>query len=394
MLITEWLMHNYGNEQYTPGLCRIRAALDELLPSFKKTKIIIIAGTNGKGETTLRLSELLNQHTQCVWTSPHIERLTERMRDQAGEIGLSELQALIDKCHQVVLQKKLNLTFYEFLFFVFCSWAEAKKPEFLLLEVGLGGRLDAVNVFDADYVLLPSISRDHQEFLGNRYDLILEEKLGVLRPHSTLISFLDLKYLRERAQKKSLELGARYVDLEELSPVPSCDFSRRNQLLSYAAYLLLKDRGLHELKNAPVDRAGLEHRGEIFTRGADWHLFGSHNVDGMRKLIQFLRSGTYTFSRPPFDAVIVAFSRRDPGDLQVMLRMLKANGPGKVIMTTFDHPKAADKSLVESLCHQEGMEFADNVETYVQGKNEGQVLVTGSYYFLGHFKSLLRRRST
>jgi dihydrofolate synthase / folylpolyglutamate synthase len=388
--LLHWLLIHYGHENMRPGLDRIREGIIELIPKFKNTKIITVAGTNGKGETTLRLSELLKDHRHFVWTSPHIERLTERFRSETGEIDISELKSIIDECHIKVQEKKLDLSFYEFLFLVFCTWAARSSPKFLLLEVGLGGRLDAVNVFDADVVLIPSISRDHQEILGRRYDQILLEKLGTLRKNSLCIHFLHGHYLTEITERVAKSIGAKVIALKNLSDLPEYEFSLRNRTLAYAAYCHLTNKNF-EPSILPLSVNSLEHRGESVFLEKKWLFFGSHNVDGMRKLIQFLHSGTYNFSRPPYDLVIVAFSKRNSGDLRLMMRMLKNSGLGKILITTFDHPKAEKAQIVEGLSQEEGLEFVQNIDVHVQGKNKNQrVLVTGSYYFMGHIKSLVR----
>ncbi len=383
-----FLLAHYGQEQMRPGLDRIRRALGDLLPELQKKKIIIIAGTNGKGETTLRLSGLLKARSHVTWTSPHIVRLTERFRDQHGEISESELERLVLGCHEKVRQGEFELSFYEFLLFVFCSWSRELNPEVLLLEVGLGGRLDAVNVFDADLVLLPSISRDHQEILGRRYDQILSEKLGTLRKKTKLIHFLDSQYLVERAHAHAARIGAEALALRELVPLPAFEFSLRNHLLAAAGYCGLDDRPFHP-EAWPSPEAQLENRGEFIRGENQWLFFGSHNVDGLRKLIQFLHHGTYNFKRPPYDAIIIAFSKRSLEDLRVMLKMLKRAHLGELVVTTFDHPKAADAGEMEVLAREEGSKFVSDIDAFVQGRNKGQsILVTGSYYFLGHVKSL------
>jgi dihydrofolate synthase/folylpolyglutamate synthase len=383
-----FLLANYGQEQMRPGLERSREALRDLLPQLQTKRIVTVAGTNGKGETTLRLSGLLKQRRHVTWTSPHIVRLTERFRNQDGEISEAELERLVFACHEKVRRERLELSFYEFLFLVFCTWAREQGPEILLLEVGLGGRLDAVNVFDADLVLLPSISRDHQEILGRRYDQILAEKLGTLRRKTTLIHFLDNRYLVDRAQGIAGGVGAAVVSLRDLYPLPGYEFSLRNHVLAGAAYCALEGRPFSPGDwRAPEVR--LENRGEVFRGENRWLFFGSHNVDGLRKLIQFLQRGTYNFERPPYDAVVVAFSKRSPEDLRVMLKMLKKANLGTLVVTAFAHPKAAGAPEMEVLAREEGSEFVHDIDAYVQGRNKGQrILVTGSYYFLGHVKSL------
>ena len=386
--LTGWLLANYGQEQMKPGLDRMALALKELLPSFRETKIITVAGTNGKGETTLRLSELLSSEPHFVWTSPHIQRLSERFRNEKGEISSDELSRLIYLCHEKVSSSGWHLSFYEFLFYVFCTWASQSKPKYLLLEVGRGGRLDAVNVFDADLVLLPSISRDHQEFLGPRYEQILAEKLGTLRSKTLLIHFLETKYLEEKALLIAGKIGARIRAVKNELSIPSYEFSQKNYLLASAAYCQLTNRPF-SLDDWKSNLPSLENRGEVHKGQNEWIFYGSHNVDGLRKLIQFLQSGTYTFKGPPFDVVIVAFSKREVRDLRVMLRMLHQAKIGKIIVTTFDHPKAMGREEIEVLACAEGSEFVQNIEDYVQGRNKDQrILVTGSYYFLGYIKSL------
>jgi dihydrofolate synthase/folylpolyglutamate synthase len=385
--LIDWLLDYYGQETMRPGLDRIGCALKEILPHFEHTKIITIAGTNGKGETTLRLSRLLKNRKHFVWTSPHIERITERFRDQNGEISIEELQIIIQECHAKVLQNSWELSFYEFLFLVFCTWASRSRPEFLLLEVGLGGRLDAVNVFNAHLVLLPSISRDHQEILGRRYDQILREKLGVLRPEATLIHFLHNEYLIERADKFASSIGAEVKTLKRILNLPDYDFSLRNEALASAAFDFLQGKEFYP-ENLNRNMTFLEHRGEVLRAENEWIFFGSHNVDGMRKLIQFLTSGTYNFSRPPYDEIIVAFSQRNFQDLSAMMRILKSSKLGKITVTVFDHPKAALGVDIEDLAKKEGLDFVKDIEVHIQdGRKNQRRLVTGSYYFLGHFKS-------
>jgi dihydrofolate synthase/folylpolyglutamate synthase len=388
--LLSWLLTHYGQEQMRPGLDRIKLALKDLLPKFKDTKIITIAGTNGKGETTLRLSQHLKDKKHFVWTSPHIERITERFRNQDGEIEIELLKKIIHDCHEKVLTNKWELSFYEFLFLVFCSWASESAPQYLLLEVGLGGKLDAVNVFDADLVLLPSISRDHQEILGRRYDQILLEKLGVLRQKSTLIHFLHSEYLIERTEKFVSSIGANVKTLKRIVNFPDYEFSLRNEALATAAFSFLSGEQFSAGKIAK-NVTFLEHRGEVLRGESEWIFFGSHNVDGMRKLIQFLISGTYNFSRPPYDEIIVAFSKRNLPDISAMMRMLKQAPLGKVTVTVFEHPKAALATDMERLSQEEGLDFVHDIEVHVQGRDKNQrTLVTGSYYFLGHFKSLVR----
>jgi folylpolyglutamate synthase/dihydropteroate synthase len=143
------------------------------------------------------------------------------------------------------------------------------------------------------------------------------------------------------------------------------------------------------LENFSVSYGTVENRGEIITRGADFHLYGSHNIDGLRKLIQFLQSDHYTFSRINFDSAIVSFSSRSSRDLVVMLRMLKNSGLPEIVVTSFVHPKACPREVLARLCHQEGLRFVEDISAIIHQKSSGRVLVSGSYYFLSFIRSCL-----
>src|SRR5690606_8402445 len=99
----------------------------------------------------------------------------------------------------------------------------------------------------------------------------------------------------------------------------------------------------------------------------------------------------YNLKRPPYDAVIVAFSQRSESDLRAMLKMLKGSGLGPVSVVVFDHPKAARLPLMQGLTSEEGLDFVEDLDTIFQQKQIRKVLVTGSYYFLGPLKSRILR---
>jgi dihydrofolate synthase/folylpolyglutamate synthase len=387
--LEEWVFTHYGLEVFTPGLERINYALNELKSELGHSKIVIIAGTNGKGETAHRLGRLFCHTTYCTWTSPHIHTITERFSSEEGNLDPAKLHELFLESHEIVKRNKFQLTYYEFLFYVFCRWAVKKSPQYLFLEVGLGGRLDAVNALDANLVLLTSISRDHQEFLGNRYDMILGEKLGVLRPKAALMSFLDLHYLRERASLKARQLNMTHLDLEDLIKIPPFEFSKRNQFLAHAAFCYLTGAPLKP-EEWQSSSEFLPFRGEIIQGKNEWVLFGSHNVDGVRKLIQFLHSANYNSKDYPFNAVVTSFSKRNEKDIKIMLKMLKHAHLGKVFVTAFKHPKACPRDVLEKLTSDEGLTFVENISDHVQGWTHQKVLVLGSYYLLGELKHLLR----
>ncbi|MGK0367984.1 MAG: dihydrofolate synthase/folylpolyglutamate synthase, partial [Thermoproteota archaeon] len=211
-----WLESQHGKEAFEPDLLRILKILKNLIKEISQnSKIITVCGTNGKGETVGFVSRFLSDEkkTFCSWTSPHILSLRERFISNNEMIKMRDFNTVIFKVMGKCNEERVKLSYYEFLFACFVFYTHQEMPEFILLEVGLGGRLDAVNIFDADLVLLTSISRDHQQFLGNRYDQILKEKLGVLRENKSLICGAQSNYINELSEKYAKSINSKFTSL-------------------------------------------------------------------------------------------------------------------------------------------------------------------------------------
>ncbi|MFP5459385.1 MAG: hypothetical protein ACLGG7_11680 [Bacteriovoracia bacterium] len=394
--LQDWLMLAYGAEKFRPGLERVGTFLAPELAEVKKLdpKIVTVAGTNGKGETSYTLAAMARAAGVpfVLWTSPHIHSVCERFQNLAGAISSDELSELLIEGEKLRQRAGVGLSYYEALWAAFVRWGLEQKASLWILEVGLGGRYDAVNLLDAHVVGLCSISRDHQEFLGPRYDLILGEKLGVVRPNSTLISALELCYLRERARvgnERSRDLFATGALDSSLS------FSERNRILASELWLAL-GYAAQELPQGSLIARGevLEWQGHRFT------FYGSHNPDGVRKLVQFLRLSSYNRQKEFYHQVWAAFSERPQMDLRVMARMLATLGSENtcVRITRFEHLKAAGPAGWWG--ESEGSHtqyFHDWTELFqlLAPHTDRSVLVVGSYYFVALVQShLLDRGAT
>ncbi|MDX5327796.1 MAG: bifunctional tetrahydrofolate synthase/dihydrofolate synthase [Marinobacter sp.] len=169
------------------GLDRVLVVLRRLFPRKPAARIITVAGTNGKGTTVTALESLLRAagRTTGAYTSPHLQRYNERVRINGQDISDA---ALISAFEQVEAARgKVSLTYFEFgTLAAFVALADAGVEDWIL-EVGLGGRLDAVNVLDADFAVITSIDIDHIGFLGDNREVIGFEKAGVLRPGMTAV---------------------------------------------------------------------------------------------------------------------------------------------------------------------------------------------------------------
>jgi dihydrofolate synthase/folylpolyglutamate synthase len=178
----EWLAHceRLHPKAIDLGLERVQAVAQRLELRFE-CPVITVAGTNGKGSTCAMLEAIALQagYRTGVYTSPHLVHFEERCRI-AGEIVQAD--ALVPHFQRVEAARgDTSLTYFEFTTLAILSLMAASRLEVAILEVGLGGRLDAVNAIDTDCAIVTSIDLDHTEFLGPDRESIGREKAGILR---------------------------------------------------------------------------------------------------------------------------------------------------------------------------------------------------------------------
>lgn len=155
-----------------------------LNPAFP---LIIVGGTNGKGSVCAMLEAIFHAAGYRVgcYTSPHLLRYNERVRIGKREVDDAALCDSFDAIEQARLE--IPLTYFEFGTLAAMQCFIAQKVEVAILEVGLGGRLDAVNVFDADCAIVTSVDIDHVDYLGDTREKIAHEKAGIFRPNKTAL---------------------------------------------------------------------------------------------------------------------------------------------------------------------------------------------------------------
>ena len=163
------------------GLERVRAVAQRFGVLRPAPSSIVVAGTNGKGSTTAFVEALLHAAGRSVGTttSPHLHRFNERIRVNGREADDATIVAAfegIEACRQ-----DADLSYFEYAILAALKVITEAGVDHAVLEVGLGGRLDAVNVVDADVAVITSIGVDHQDYLGATRDLIGAEKAGILR---------------------------------------------------------------------------------------------------------------------------------------------------------------------------------------------------------------------
>ncbi|RDH84844.1 MAG: bifunctional tetrahydrofolate synthase/dihydrofolate synthase [endosymbiont of Galathealinum brachiosum] len=209
--LQDWLnwQETLNPKEIDLGLDRVNAVLEKL--SFSASffcPVITVAGTNGKGSTVAFIESILHQSGIVVgtYTSPHLFKYNERIRINQQPVPDDELCEAFDVIDKV--RGDIALTYFEFG--TLASFVIFKKynVDVAVLEVGLGGRLDAVNVIDADVSVISSIGIDHIDWLGDDIEVIAREKAGIMRPHNPAVVsiFNPPDSLMEYAKENNVKL--------------------------------------------------------------------------------------------------------------------------------------------------------------------------------------------
>ncbi|HNK54497.1 MAG TPA: Mur ligase family protein, partial [Ottowia sp.] len=180
--LDDWLAHceRLHPKTIELGLERVRAVAERMALRFD-CPVITVAGTNGKGSTCAMLEAILQQagYRTGLYTSPHLVRFEERCRVRGDAVDACEL---IAACARVEgARGDIALTYFEFTTLAILAVLARAGLDAVVLEVGLGGRLDAVNLIDTDCAIITSVDIDHAELLGDTREQIGLEKAGILR---------------------------------------------------------------------------------------------------------------------------------------------------------------------------------------------------------------------
>lgn len=217
-------MFALGHElAHTPShkfdLALVRVLLAALEHPEHRFPSVLIAGTNGKGSTAATLASILQASGLItgLYTSPHLVRINERIRITGEEITddeFAEIHGKVDRlAGQLVDRGELpwHPSFFEMMTAIAFERFARAKVDIAVLEVGMGGRLDATNVVEPRVSVITDIALDHQKFLGNTVAEIAREKVGIIRPGGVVVTLPQQPAANDVIGNKILELGARGV---------------------------------------------------------------------------------------------------------------------------------------------------------------------------------------
>lgn len=257
--LAQWLARIEGLHPRTIdlGLVRVREVAQRLSLSLPCT-VITVGGTNGKGSTCAMLEAILlaSGYRVGLYTSPHLVRFNERVRLDGLPV---EDAALVEQFEAVEAARAgVSLTYFEFTTLAALRLFQQRAPDVVVLEVGLGGRLDAVNLVDADCAIVTSIDLDHAEYLGDTREQVGWEKAHIFRPGRPAICSdpMPPDSLVQYAESIGADLWLHGRDFNHSGDRQQWGYGGRRQRRSGMAYPAL--RGANQLQNAAGALAALE----------------------------------------------------------------------------------------------------------------------------------------
>ena len=238
-----------------PGLSRVRELLDRLERPQDALRFVHIAGTNGKGSCAAMLASILRAagYRTGLYTSPYLFRFNERMQVNGEPISDEDLADVVTAIRPHADAMEDHPTEFELMTAAAFLWFKQQRCDIVVLEVGLGGRLDATNVIDApEAAVIMNIGLDHTAILGDTVEQIAGEKAGILKPGCDAVLYQQKESVMDVVREKCREVGAalHIADFSRLSgefdSLEGQSFLYKDE--PYALALL----GDHQLRNAAV----------------------------------------------------------------------------------------------------------------------------------------------
>jgi len=358
-------------------------------------KIIHVGGTNGKGSVSHFIYSILKRrHKVGIYTSPHLERVSERIIVDGEMISDEDIE-------KYIWLKKYNFTYFEALTAIALMHFLEKEVEYAVMEVGLGGRLDATNVVDAIVTIITNVSLEHENLLGKSIEEIAREKAGIIKsaPVITAAKGKALEIIEEEARKKGVDIYVvgRDVRWEKLgknefliesgerykvkSPLYG-SFQGENVALAIKACELLgmeREDIIEGIKNAK-----LHGRMEIV---GNYILDGCHNPAA----IAAFSSSIGEFGKE-FTFIFGAMK-----DKNVEEMVKKLPDAGVYIATKVDNERAMSPRQIAEIGKHYGKKFivTENVKEAIEVADKisrGMICIIGSLYVVGEARKILREK--
>ena len=388
------------------GLERVIPVAEALGVTRPEAKVFTVAGTNGKGSTTTALAAILNAQGYKVglYQSPHIYRFNERVKLQGMEVSDQMLIEAFVAVDQARRDCDLSLSFFEATTLAAFVIFKAQQCDVWVLEVGLGGRLDVVNVIDPDVAVITNIGLDHTDWLGDTIEKIAFEKAGIIRPNIPVV-FGGQQDLPHAIQNKADECQAQlhavnrdyfyqfaedgqswlFASAGTTLKLPIGSLALENISTAAAAVLLSGLTVSQSAMERGIINAKLQGRFEVRKIAEKTVIFDAgHNPHGVDFLLKQLQK--FLEYNKQYTEVISVFSMLSDKDINSVANLLKDT----VLMwkiAPLTVPRAADITQLDSALQGLKVQHFDSVKLAFksavdEAKNNQLILVCGSFHTL------------
>ncbi|MCC6586465.1 MAG: bifunctional folylpolyglutamate synthase/dihydrofolate synthase [Bryobacterales bacterium] len=406
-------LYSLGNEVKTIklGLDRIGTVLEHLGHPERKYRVVHVAGTNGKGSTCAMIAAGLQAAglRTGLYTSPHLIEPTERIQIEARSVSEAEFLGSFRKVHECAMELvdrgiiDGHPTYFETVTAMAFDQFVSQSVDIAVVEVGLGGRLDATNVVRPELTVITPIDFDHEQYLGNTLTLIAGEKAGILKPGVRGVIAPQAAEAMERIREEAALVGA---PLEEVAdwPVENLEigpFGSRYQ--SRGLEVVCPLAGEHQVVNSLTAAVALTQlevpvqgiaearwpgRLERVAERPDIILDGAHNPAGVRALVAYIRR--FFGDKKIW---LVYGTMRDKSVDEVIGNLSQV--ATEVIATQVDLPRALRPAAVAEMFDHPRVRTAPNVRAaFEMIRREAAptdvAFVTGSLFLVGEARKITR----
>ncbi|WP_394405230.1 bifunctional folylpolyglutamate synthase/dihydrofolate synthase [Streptococcus sp. 20-1249] len=392
-----------------PGLKRINWLLQELGNPQDRIKAVHIVGTNGKGSTVANLQHILTASGYKVgsFTSPYIVEFRERISVDGQMISEEELIGLVDRLYPIVERLPLETgldpaTEFEIITaMMFLYFAEIQPVDIVLVEAGLGGRLDSTNVFQPLVVVCPSIGLDHQNILGDSYTEIAREKAAVIKNGAPFIFATEREDVGQVFLEKCQETGSAIYQLykdfslvdqtyEEEEQVLLTDVRLglpghhqvENAALAIRVSRLLAEKGYEKISSATIKEGLATSRwvGRTELLAHNLMIDGAHNNESIQALCDLLKAD---YADKKLKILFAAIDTKPTDQMIAQLEQV-----GQVTVTSFDYPNAVPLEKYPTHVGRvaDFHQWLDQVQSLADNEF---AIVTGSLYFISQVRAYL-----
>ncbi len=395
------------------------------------SRVVHIAGTNGKGSTTLYLCTILQEMGFKVgmFTSPHLVRMNERIKVNNEEISNEDFVECFEDIKRILKEEGsvAHPSFFEFLFLMAMDYFAKRKVDYIVLETGLGGRLDATNcIIRKDLSIITKIGMDHMEYLGDTLDAIAYEKAGIIAKdvptvvydsediafdvisrvvkerNSTCypISAENIKILLQNKQIIDFSIGCRYYRLGGLRLKTAATYQVMNASLAVmAAFCLENEKFSQEIVQSSLLKAFWPGRMEEIL--PEVYLDGAHNVDGIQAFLASVKSHIFddesSYLNGGNQHRLLLFSVVKDKEYTKMIDLIVGSKLfDRVYTAPLDSDRKTDLGTLKDVFGKYDIDarFFDGVddayEQALEDKKPGDILyIAGSLYLVGRIKATL-----